>query len=72
MRRYYYPNQEIQYKNYLISISTGGKAYVVKNGTFERLDSLWFPKTRSLSISLPDGEELRIRQINGRLEVINK
>ena len=69
MKRYYKENQSIKYKDYDINITPTGSAYWNDNRTMKKLDSFFFPKSRSLSISLPDGKEIRVRNIKGKLEV---
>ncbi len=69
MKRYYIENQTITYKKYVINITPTGDAYHNDKGTMKKLDSFYFPKSKSLSISLPDGKEIRVRRINGKLEV---
>jgi len=69
VKRYYQDNQTIKYKDYVININPSGDAYWNDSGTMKKLDSHYFPKTKSLSISLPDGKEIRVRRINGELEI---
>ena len=69
MKRYYRENQTIKYKDYIIDISPTGQVYLNDYGTMKKLDSFYFPKSRSLSISLPGNHEIRVRRIKGELEI---
>ena len=72
MKRYYYPNQIVKYKEHTLSITTGGSVYLVDSGVFKLLDSIWLPHTRVIDVSMPDGTELRLKQTKRGLEVINE
>ena len=69
MKRYYYPNQVVTYKEYTLSITTGGQVYFDDKGTFVKLDSIWLRKIGVLDVSLPDGQELRLKPTRNGLEV---
>ena len=75
-KRYYFPNKEITVQGmkekYTLSVTSDGTVYHDSGRGFRKLQALWFPKTQTLSVSLPDESEIKLRPVKGELTVVGE
>ncbi len=71
MKRYYHPNQEISYNGFKLSITSNGTVYHQSGKGLIKLDSLWLKRTRVLSVSLPDENELLLKHTKEGIKILN-
>ena len=60
MKRTYILNQSIWVDKDLLTVTSGGTVYLVKNKTQEKLDSIYLPLTKKLVVSINDKKTVEL------------
>ena len=59
--RSYFRNTELVHDGFKISITRSGTVYCRTDRGMVKLDSIWLGRISRLSVSLPNGEEIKIK-----------
>lgn len=66
MKRMYFPNRDVTVDGITISITSGGKPYIVSNGTFRKANHIHTKE--GLFVELPNGKMARCYLVMGKVE----